>query len=254
MEQYNYGNTGKIIPLSEGSFTIDKTKVFVPFDEEKDILNDRPRGSLLVEVQPFCVVTSKDILVLDTGLGFEIEAKLQIHQNLKEAGIDPSAVTKVLMSHLHKDHAGGVAFGPSQQWLSFPNAKYYLQKREFEYAFEKGHPSYITEELEALENSTQVVLLEDDKGVIDDYIHYEHTGAHSAHHQVFRIKDQGETIFFGGDDAPQLQQMKIRYKTKYDFDPDKAMELRQQWWEQGNKEKWKFLFYHDIKTPIYEGN
>jgi glyoxylase-like metal-dependent hydrolase (beta-lactamase superfamily II) len=254
MEQYNYGNTGKIIPLSEGSFTIDKTKVFVPFDEEKDILNDRPRGSLLVEVQPFCVVTSKDILVLDTGLGFEIEAKLQIHQNLKEAGIDPSAVTKVLMSHLHKDHAGGVAFGPSQQWLSFSNAKYYLQKREFEYAFEKGHPSYITEELEALENSTQVVLLEDDKGVIDDYIHYEHTGAHSAHHQVFRIKDQGETIFFGGDDAPQLQQMKIRYKTKYDFDPDKAMELRQQWWEQGNKEKWKFLFYHDIKIPIHQGS
>jgi hypothetical protein len=32
------------------------------------------------------------------------------------------------------------------------------------------------------------------------------------------------------------------------------MKLRQEWWERGNKEKWKFLFYHDIKTPIYEGN
>jgi hypothetical protein len=47
--------------------------------------------------------------------------------------------------------------------------------------------------------------------------------------------------------------MKIRYKTKYDFNPYRAMELRQQWWEQGNKEKWKFLFYHDIKTPIHDG-
>jgi hypothetical protein len=29
------------------------------------------------------------------------------------------------------------------------------------------------------------------------------------------------------------------------------MELRQLWWEQGQKEGWKFLFYHDIKTPVY---
>ena len=51
-------------------------------------------------------------------------------------------------------------------------------------------------------------------------------------------------------DAPQLQQMKIKYKTKYDYNPDKAMQLRQTWWEQGGKEGWKFLFYHDIKIPF----
>ena len=50
----------KIIPLSEGSFTIDKTKLFVPFDEGTDDLQKRPVGSLLVEVQPFIVVTSEE--------------------------------------------------------------------------------------------------------------------------------------------------------------------------------------------------
>jgi len=29
------------------------------------------------------------------------------------------------------------------------------------------------------------------------------------------------------------------------------MELRKKWWAQGEKEKWTFLFYHDIKTPVY---
>jgi len=29
------------------------------------------------------------------------------------------------------------------------------------------------------------------------------------------------------------------------------MELRQQWWQQGEAENWTFLFYHDINTPIY---
>jgi hypothetical protein len=60
----------QIIPLSEGSFTIDKTKRFVPFDPDKDDLQQRPTGSLLVEVQPFAVVTTEDVLVIDTGLGF----------------------------------------------------------------------------------------------------------------------------------------------------------------------------------------
>ncbi len=60
----------KIIPLSEGTFTIDKTKLFVPFDISTDELQQRPTGSLLVEVQPFVVITSEDVLLLDTGLGF----------------------------------------------------------------------------------------------------------------------------------------------------------------------------------------
>ena len=51
--------------------------------------------------------------------------------------------------------------------------------------------------------------------------------------------------------APQLQQMKNRFIAKYDYDGKKCMELRQQWWQQGEKEKWTFLFYHDIKMPVY---
>jgi glyoxylase-like metal-dependent hydrolase (beta-lactamase superfamily II) len=241
----------QIIPLSEGSFTIDRTKQFVPFDEKKDVLNERPIGSLLVEIQPFLIITSKDVLLLDCGLGFSVGDELQLHRNLKAAGYHPQQVTKVLISHLHKDHAGGVAFGPNNHWLSLPNATYYVQQRELDFALSKNNPSYIQDDLEALRDSHQVHLLTADEGDIDGYITYRHTGAHSPHHQAFWIREGEETIFFGGDDAPQLQQMKIRYKTKYDFNPDLATELRQQWWEQGNNEGWTFLFYHDIKTPTY---
>ncbi len=249
----------KIIPLSEGSFTIDKTKLFIPFDEEKENLQERTAGSLLVEIQPFVVITSKDILLLDTGLGFvqknsfgEENGTLQLHQNLMDAGINPSEVTKVLLSHLHKDHAGGIGYereGLGAR-LSLPSATYYVQQTELAFAFEKGFPSFITEELECLKNNDRVVLLKGD-GMIDDYIEYKITAAHSPQHQVFWIKEEGEIIFFGGDDAPQLHQMKHRFVAKYDFDGKKAMELRREWWEKGKEEKWTFLFYHDIKTPIF---
>jgi glyoxylase-like metal-dependent hydrolase (beta-lactamase superfamily II) len=152
---------------------------------------------------------------------------------------------------LHKDHAGAVSEDMHRNRLSFPGASYYVQQREFDFALEKGMPSFIPEELQALKSADQVVWLQDDEGVIDDYIQYKVTGAHSPVHQVFWIKENNETIFFGGDDAPQLQQMKHRFSAKYDFDGKKAMELRREWWERGEKEKWSLLFYHDIKTPIY---
>jgi glyoxylase-like metal-dependent hydrolase (beta-lactamase superfamily II) len=172
---------------------------------------------------------------------------------MMDAGINPSEVTKVLMTHLHKDHAGAVGKKENEicTGLSFPQATYYLQKTELEYAYEKGFPSYVTEELDCLKNSSQVVLLEGN-GVIDDYISYEISGAHSPHHQVFLITDEGEKIFFGGDEAPQLQQMKHRFMAKYDYDGKKAMELRRHWWHIGKEEKWKFLFYHDVRHPVWE--
>lgn len=243
----------QIIPLSEGSFTVDKTKAFVPFDTGTDDLHRRPAGSLLVEVQPFAVITSEDILVLDTGLGFQLNGQLQIHQNLIKHNINPFDVTKVLMTHLHKDHAGGVAINDGddqQKTLAFPNATYYVQRKELEAAFEKGQLSYIQEELISLNDNPKVVLLEG-SGVLDGYIRYQVTGAHCPHHQVFWIVDSGEKYFFGGDVAPQLHQMKNRFVAKYDFDGRKCMELRQQWWKQGEEEKWTFLFYHDIQTPVY---
>ena len=241
----------KIIPLSEGAFTIDKTKQFIPFDKDKDDLQQRAVGSLLVEIQPFCIVTLHDIIVIDTGLGFRnSEGVLQIHQNLLNNGIDPIEVTKVLISHLHKDHSGGISAEDTmlrQRFFNFPHAQYYVNQAELKDALQHGNPS---SDFDLLANSDQVIITSE-KGIIDDFITYEVVGGHSPHHQVFWIEEAGQKVFFGGDVAPQIQQMKTRVVAKYDFDGKKCMELRQQWWHQGQAENWTFLFYHDIKTPIF---
>lgn len=244
----------KIIPLSEGSFTIDYTKIFIPIDAETESIQNRSKGSLLVEIQPFVVITERDIILIDTGLGYNLPNGVsQLHHNLMQLGINPSQVTKVLLSHLHKDHAGGVTLkqADGQQFISFPYATYYLQKREFEFAFDAKSKSYITEDFQLLEEFSKVFWLNEDEGLIDGYIHYQLTQAHSKFHQVFWIKEDNQVAFFGGDDAPQLSQMKSKFVAKYDYDGKKCMELRQQWWEQGNMEQWQFMFYHDIKTPVY---
>jgi glyoxylase-like metal-dependent hydrolase (beta-lactamase superfamily II) len=243
----------KIFPLSEGVFTIGHDKEFVPFNEAIDELNTRPIGSLLVEVQPFLVVTKKDILILDTGLGFKnSEGVLQIHENLNRLGYNPFDVTKVLLSHLHKDHVSGAVYKDQNGiWqTAFPNADYYIFRPEAEYALQQGLPSFPEYELEVLLSSPQVHWLLDDTGTIDDYIVYRKSGGHSPYHIVFLIDDAGQKIFYGGDEAPQLKQMKIKYIAKYDFDGKLAMQLREQWQEKGKAEAWEFLFYHDVKHSV----
>ena len=245
----------RIYPLSEGSFSIDHTKVFVPFNTSTENIQEKPTGSILVQIQPFVVVTEKDIILLDTGLGYmNKEGKLQLHENLMSIGIDPSSVTKVFMSHLHKDHAGGMSFihpEHNERFMSFPYATYYIQKREFELALNSNSSSYIADQVSLLEGFSKVVWLVDDEGDIGEAIHYQVTGGHCLYHQACWIKENGETIFFGGDVAPQLQQMKSKFVAKYDLDGKISMLWRQQWWEQGINESWNFAFYHDIQHPTY---
>lgn len=242
----------KISPLSEGAFTIDTTKVFVPFDVDKDDLQIRPRGSLLVEIQPFLVQTNTDNILIDTGLGFKLEnGQPQIFNNLAKLHLQPEDISIVLLSHLHKDHSGGIAFTENEygKKLSFPKATYYINKDEYLFATTNASSSYVAGAFDILKDNPQVVFT-GAAGNIGDSIFYEVTGGHSPHHQVFWIKEKEEIVFFGGDVAPQLQQMKNRFIAKYDFEGRKSMELRKEWWEKGKAENWKFLFYHDIKSPV----
>jgi hypothetical protein len=118
------------------------------------------------------------------------------------------------------------------------------------FALYGGNASYDASGLYLLEGHDKVELL-DDYGVIDGYISHQLSSGHSLFHQVFFIREDGDTLLFAGDEAPQLQQMKTRFVAKYDQDGKKAMALRQEWWELGQKEGWTFAFYHDISTPTF---
>lgn len=235
-----------IIPISEGAYTVDRSKEFIPFNPQTDNLRERSRGSLLVEVQPFIVITSSDVLLLDTGLGFaDSEGTMRLHRLMMDNGIAPSMITRVLLSHLHKDHTGGIML-PDKKSPAFENAVYYINRSEWEFAH-GASSSYKPDDFRLLKN----VELIEGSGTIAGYINYIFTGGHSRFHQAFKIGERGETVFFGGDVASQSQTLKTKYKAKYDYEPEVAMELRQQWRSEGEKNGWTFLFYHDIKFPVF---
>ncbi len=234
----------KIFALTEGSYSVDSSKNFIPFTEGVDDPKSRP-ASLFIYVQPFLVKTDKELLLFDTGLGYHDEkGELLLHKRIEAHGFAAADVTKVLMSHLHFDHAGGIVQKVDGKALvSFPDAEYIIQRGEWENAYSKPSKSYQSVIFDVLQRSGNYTLVEGN-GDLTDEISYELTGGHTEFHQVFIVKSNNETVFFGGDVVPEPEQLQRKFIAKYDFDGRKAMELREHYGKLAAENNWTCLFYH----------
>ena len=240
----------QIFPLGEGSYSVDSSKKFIPFDPQVDNFRERP-GSLFIHVNPFLVKTSDDLIVFDTGLGYrDTRDELIIHQHIRNAGFDPDEVTLVLMSHLHYDHSGGLVVERNGRLEpSFPKARHVIQRGEWNSAIGGRSSSYHKEIFEALKDSVEITFTEN-SGEFKPGIKYELSGGHTPCHQVFWIDDNGEKCFFGGDELPEPEQLIRKFIAKYDFDGRKSMQLREEYGKKAAEEGYTCLFYHAKSNPV----
>jgi len=238
----------------DGIFSVDSTKKFVPFDPEKEDFSSLPHGSQVLGISPFLVVTSSEIVLLDGGLGTKnAEGQSVLLQNMAVLGYNPEDISMVILSHLHKDHIGGLGTLDEKDnyRFYFPNAKLFFQKKEMEYALGANTASFNKNILTGLAHLPNTQLLDGDGDLTDD-ISYFVTGGHTPYHQAINLEDSDRKIFFGADVAPLLFQMKHNIVGKYDYDGRRAAACRKEWWLQGQEENWEFLFYHDYKHPILD--
>ena len=233
----------KVFPLYEGSYSVDSSKKFIPFDPSIHQTKDRP-ASLFIYVQPFLIETSNHLIVIDAGLGHKNDnGDLIIHENIRKAGYDPDDVTLLLMSHLHFDHSAGMIYEKDGKMeLTFPNAEYVINRQEWEHAYSHPSKSYHTEIFDVVQRSGSIHFIEGN-GRLNDNITYEVTGGHSEFHQVFLLEET-EKVFYGGDILPEPEQLIRKFKAKYDFDGARAMELREVYGKLAAEQNWLCLFYH----------
>ncbi|WP_454045753.1 MBL fold metallo-hydrolase [Chryseobacterium sp. Marseille-Q8038] len=241
----------KIIPLKEGNFSASKTKDFTLLTED----NFDKVGGIKMSVQPFLIITENDYILLDAGIGWKNESgSTVVSEILEKENIRPDQITKLLLSHLHKDHIeGAVKLTENGFEAAFPNARIYIQKRELDFAMEKkGNTSFDFDMLEKLIQLPNITWMNDDQGQITNEISYEVVGGHTPFMQVFWIRENGETVFYGADDLPQASYLKYHLAYKSDFDGRKAMELRLTWEKEARENNWKILLYHDLDKAIVE--
>lgn len=237
----------KIIPLQEGNYVVNSGKEFKLIDEF-------PLDSgLNMAIQPFLIITQNDYILLDLGLGLDKNGKPLVHHLLESHDIAPQQITKILISHFHKDHIEGIGSFEGNTFIqNFTEATIYLQSRELDFALAQQHPSYNLELLNQIKTFSNIEMLENDKGQITDEIFYEVSGGHSPFHQVFWIKENNEITFYGADDLPQEAYLKLHVAYKTDYDGKRAMESRKKWEQEAKEQHWKVLLYHDMKKPVLE--
>ncbi|PZR23104.1 MAG: MBL fold metallo-hydrolase [Flavobacterium psychrophilum] len=241
----------KIIPLNEGIFTVTKDKIFTEI-QRSEVETADPK-LLKMGVCPFLIVLPDDeLILLDAGTGYVKDNTIVMLQRIEDAGYRPEQVSKIFLSHLHKDHIEGIGQIKDGAIVpNFPNAEIYYQQRELDYALQQTEShSFDQEYLNLFTQLPNLVVMNEDEGNLGDYITYQVTGGHSPFHQVFWIKEGNETTFYGADNLPQRSYLKFHIAYKSDNDGKKAMELRQLWENQAKEENWTVLFYHEFSRNI----
>lgn len=156
-------------------------------------------------VPAYVIETAAERILVDTGLhpGAVEDAerhydtpdalamfKLEQEQSLAEQ-VDLATITKVVMTHLHFDHASGLAQLPD-------SVPVFVQRREWEGAHEAESITrnfFLTADYEPV--SDQVVLVDGDHDLLGDgSIELLLTPGHTPGHQSVRI---GESLVIGGD-------------------------------------------------------
>lgn len=87
--------------------------------------------SITLSVQPLLVRDGERVVLIDTGAGGRMGTQNRLVASLRAAGVDPTQVTDVLISHAHGDHVGGLV--GSDGSLTFPRAVVHISAPEWDY-------------------------------------------------------------------------------------------------------------------------
>ena len=138
----------KVTSLVTSRFSLDGGSIFGIIPKSmwgKEVVSDKKNRIPLVTRSLLIRGNGKTILV-DTGNGDKWDSKMKaildtdpslvnIQASLGELSVKPDEITDVICSHLHFDHAGGNTILDGGKVVpTFPNAKYWLQKSNWDWA------------------------------------------------------------------------------------------------------------------------
>jgi glyoxylase-like metal-dependent hydrolase (beta-lactamase superfamily II) len=184
-------------------------------------------------------------ILIDVGHGAQHQPQFgHVLDLLGQEGITPQQIDKIIASHFHLDHIGGLTADGS---AVFPNAELIVPKREWEYAIESGNvPAERVQILKDLfQPYTDRIRYVDEGETVAEGVTVVALPGHTAGHCGFMIESQGERLL-DLVDALHLQ-MQIAYpdvSPVYDFQPDVSAQSRRKALDRIADEGLMALTYH----------
>ncbi len=143
--------------------------------------------------------------------------------DLARNGVQPADVDIVINTHLHNDHTGWNTIQQGDDLaVTFPNARYYIQRGEWEDAThpnERTRATYLPENLLPVEAAGQIEFIDGETQVTSDITVIE-TPGHTAEHASVVIANGGETAIYLGDMIQhQVQLERVAWLSAFDVLP-----------------------------------
>jgi len=246
--------------VSGGAFKLDGGGMFgvVPRPLWSRSFTPDDLGRIQLDTNCLLVRTGDELVLVDTGNGskmgekergiFDLAAGDPLLQNLAQRGVRPEAVTVVLLTHLHMDHAGGASRVSGDLVVpSFPNAEVVVQRQEWEDALHNHshmRTSYRLENLRPLQESGRLRLLDGDAEVAPG-VSVQVTGGHTRAHQAVFVRGGGQTLFYPADICPTAAHLRPAYNMGYDMAPYETMTVKAELLDRAVREEWLVVFDHD---------
>ncbi len=101
-------------------------------ERAESLVGGTQNGSFYIPVNNFLVRRGGKVILIDAGAGNTMQPTLgKLPENLRGAGIEPSAVTHIVMTHLHPDHANGLVDDSGRP--HYPNAEIVVHETEVDF-------------------------------------------------------------------------------------------------------------------------
>ncbi|HTV36408.1 MAG TPA: MBL fold metallo-hydrolase [Xanthobacteraceae bacterium] len=100
--------------------------------QAESLVGGTQNGSLYIPVNNFLIRRGGKVILIDAGAGNTMQPTLgKLPENLRAAGIEPAAVSHIVMTHLHPDHANGLVDDAGEP--HYPNAELVIHETEAEF-------------------------------------------------------------------------------------------------------------------------
>lgn len=182
----------------------------------------QPTDLLHLSIQPLLVRSGDRVLLFDTGAADASFARAgRLPASLRAAGIEPSQVTDIFLSHQHQDHTGGLLTNEGK--LAFPNAALHLSAPEWESLKSDRDAAKLVAAM-----APKVAAFQPGAAIVPGVVTAVAVDGHTPGHSAYEIASGDQRLLYIGDTAHHfvISVQRPEWTVQYDMDAPLAQTSR----------------------------